>query len=71
MVGHDHEGVELQTILPLLLLEDINEEVCILFDLKESTAGGCCARYEVGFEFLWGSWHEEEGPGLKPHSMQI
>jgi hypothetical protein len=39
-----------------------------LVDLEEASAirGGACD--EVGSEFLWGSWHGEEGPGLKPLS---
>jgi hypothetical protein len=58
--------VELKAVLVSLFLEDINEEVCVLFDLEEASAieGDRCN--EVGAEFLWSSWHGEEGPGLKP-----
>jgi len=37
-----------------------------VFDLEESAARGGSACDEVGSEFLWSSWHGEEGPGLKP-----
>jgi hypothetical protein len=39
-----------------------------LFDLEEASAIGSDRCNEVGAEFLWSSWHGEEGPGLKPHS---
>jgi hypothetical protein len=65
VVGHDDEGVEFDAILVALLLKDFYEEKGVLFDLEESTAGGGGACDEVGSEFLWSSWHGEEGPGAK------
>ena len=72
VIGHDDEGVELQAVLLALLLEDFDQEKGVLFYLEEASASaiGCGACDEVGAEFLWGSWHGEEGPGLKPLSME-
>ena len=66
VIGHDDKGVELNAFFGALLLKDFYEECGVLFDLEEASAigGGRCD--EVGAEFLWGSWHGEEGPGLKP-----
>jgi hypothetical protein len=66
VVGHDDEGVELQAVLPALLLEDFDQEKGVLFYLEETSAVGGDGCDEVGAEFLRGSWHGEEGPGLKP-----
>ena len=70
MIGHDDEGVEFQAVLLALLLEDFDQEKRVLFDLEEASAIGCRACDEVGAQFLWGSWHGEEDPGLKPLSME-
>ena len=66
VVGHDDEGVELNSILGSLFLKDFDQEVCVLFDLEEASAIGGDRCDEVGAEFLRSSWHGEEGPGLKP-----
>jgi hypothetical protein len=66
VIGHDDECVEFQAVLLALLLEDFDQEKGVLFYLEEASAIGCGACDEVGAEFLWGSWHGEEGPGLKP-----
>ena len=68
MVRHDDEGVELDAVFVSLFLKDIDEEVCVLFDLEEASAIGGDRCDEVGAEFLRSLWHGEKGPGLKPHS---
>jgi hypothetical protein len=66
VVRHDDEGVNLNPVLASLFLQDMDEEVCILFDLEEASAIGSDRCDEVGAKFLRNSWHGEEGPGLKP-----
>ena len=66
VVGHDDEGVELNSIHASLFSKDVHKEGCVLFDLEEASAIGGDRCDEVGSEFLRGSWHGEEGPGLKP-----
>jgi hypothetical protein len=66
VVGHDDEGVELNSILASLFLKDVHKEGCVLFDLEEASAicGDRCD--EVRAKFLRSSWHGEEGVGLTP-----
>lgn len=66
VVRHDDEGVEFEAVLFALLLEDFDQEKGVLFGLEEASTIGCGACDEVGSEFLWGAWHGEEDPGLKP-----
>jgi hypothetical protein len=54
MVGHDNERMELETFFVSLALNDIEEESCVLFDLKKASAGRSDGSNEVGPEFLWG-----------------
>jgi hypothetical protein len=68
VVGHGNEGVELKAIFCSLVLKDFNEQVGVLFDLEEASAVGGDDGDEIGSEFLWGSWHGEEDPGLKSPS---
>jgi hypothetical protein len=63
VVRHDNEGVELNPVLASLFLKDIDEEVCVLFNLEEAPAIGGDRCNEVDAEFLWSSWHGEEGRG--------
>lgn len=67
VVGHDDEGVELNSILASLFLKDIDQEICVFFGLEEASAIGGDRCDEVGAKFLWSSWHGEASPGLKPH----
>jgi hypothetical protein len=46
VIGHDDEGMKLETISGSLFLQNFDEERCVLVDLEEATAGGCGAGYE-------------------------
>jgi hypothetical protein len=65
VVGHDDEGVELETVLLRLIEEDVDEELGVLFDLKEPAAGCAYGGYEVGPYFLGGEWHGRKRPGAE------
>ena len=63
VVRHDDESVELNPVSASLFLKDIDEEVCVLFDLEEASAIGGIRCDEIGAMFLRSSWHGKEGPG--------
>lgn len=63
VVGHDDERVQFQATLISLVLEDVEEEACILLDLKEASAGRGDGGDEVGAEFLRGERHGRKARG--------
>ena len=59
MVGHDDEGVEMEAVFCALLLEYVEHQQGIGFDLEETPAiSGCCGD-EVGAKVLRGPVHTE------------
>jgi hypothetical protein len=46
VVGHDDEGVEFVEAFTAIVLERVEEEMCVGFDLEESAAVGCDGREE-------------------------
>jgi hypothetical protein len=63
VVGHDDEGMELETVFLRLIEEDVDEESGVLFDLKEPAAGCGYGGYEVGPYFLRASGRGEKARG--------
>lgn len=57
VVRHDDKGVEFDASLGALVLQNVDEEQCGLFDLKESAARGGDCGDEVGADLLRGRTH--------------
>jgi len=63
VVWHDHEGMQKKAIFRAVLLEDLEEQVRVRVDLKESTAIRGNSRYEESTDFLWCDGHEVQSKG--------
>jgi len=62
VIGHNDEGVELIVALYAVRLEDIEEQLGVRCDLKESSTIGADGGYEECPDLLWSERHSASLP---------
>jgi hypothetical protein len=60
VVGHEDEGVELIAAFSAVVIEELEEEICVVVDLEEATSIGGDGCDEEGADFLWSSLHRSK-----------